>query len=180
MAVALGGHVGLARVEVRVEHDKAFDFTTVRTWAWHPEAPGDVKMVRTPDDEPEVMKRRFEPTILDAVATELAARGLQQATSAPDVTVKYFVLLTTNISRQTMGQFLPSTTAWALPPFAPATQSMKVMNQGSLVLDVNAQGTVVWRGVAEAEIKTDTDDKKRQALLREAVHDLLRRYPPKS
>ena len=53
------------------------------------------------------------------------------------------------------------------------------MNQGSLVLDLSAKGTVVWRGVAQANIKIDADDKKREALLREGVRDLLRRYPPK-
>ena len=79
-----------------------------------------------------------------------------------------------------MGQFLPATTAWGLPPFAPATQSLKIMNQGSLVLDLSAKGAVVWRGVAQAGVEFDANDKKREALLREAVRDLLKRYPPKS
>ena len=83
------------------------------------------------------------------------------------------------MSTQTVGQFLPATSAWGLPPFAPATQSLKVMNQGSLVLDLSAKGVVVWRGVAQAKIAFDADDKKREALLREAVRDLLKRYPPK-
>ena len=83
------------------------------------------------------------------------------------------------MSAQTMGQFLPATTAWGLPPFEQATQSLKMMNQGSLVLDLSAKDVVVWRGVAQAKIKIDADDKKREALLREAVRDLLRRYPPK-
>jgi hypothetical protein len=54
-----------------------------------------------------------------------------------------------------------------------------MMNRGSLVLDLSAKGTVVWRGVAQAEIKMDADDKRREALVREAVRDLLRRYPPR-
>ena len=47
--------------------------------------------------------------ILDAVATEMTRRGLKQAASAPDLTVTYFLLLSTNMSTQTMGQFLPAT-----------------------------------------------------------------------
>jgi hypothetical protein len=141
---------------------------------------GDVVMGRTPDDNPEAMKRRAEPWILDAVATAMASRKLQQATADPDVILTYYLLLTTGTSAQTMGQFLPATTAWGLPPFAPATQSLQVMNQGSLVLDLSAKGTVVWRGVAQAQIKLDADDKKREALLREGVRDLLRRFPPKT
>jgi hypothetical protein len=53
------------------------------------------------------------------------------------------------------------------------------MNQGSLVLDFAAKGAVVWRGVADAKIDIGVEMKKREALLREGVRDLLRRYPPK-
>ena len=88
-----------------------------------------------------------------------------------------YLLLTNTMSSQELGQFLPATTQWGVPPFAPATQSLEVMNQGSLVLDVSANGRVVWRGVAKAKIKMDIDEKRRQELIREAVRDLLRRYP---
>ena len=177
--VGLTVQVSLSGMTVRVGFDKAFDFTPVRTWAWNPQGPGEVKMARTPDDDPEAMKRQAEPWIRDAVATEMANRKLQQATAEPDVTITYYLLMTTGTSAQTMGQFLPATTAWGLPPFAPATQSLTVMNQGSLVLDLSAKGNVIWRGVAQAQIKLDADDKKREALLREGVRDLLRRFPPK-
>ena len=178
-ALALVLHVDLEGVDVRVEHDKAFNFKPVRTWAWDPAGAGTVRMARTADDDPEVMKRRAEPLILDAVATEMMRRGLQLAVSEPDLTLAYFLLLSTGVTAQTVGQFLPATTAWGLPPFAPATQSMQMMNQGSLVLDLSARGVVVWRGVAQARISFEADDKKREALLREAVRDLLKRYPPK-
>jgi len=178
-AIALSLHVTIEGVDVRVEHDKAFDFKPVRTWAWNPGGPGDVKMTRTAEDDPDAMKARAEPVILDAVPTEMTRRGLQQAASQPDLTLTYYLLLTINTSAQTLGQFLPATAAWGLPPFAPATQSLTLMNRGSLVLDLSAGGVVVWRGVAQANIKFEADNKKREAVLREAVRDLLRRYPPK-
>ena len=53
-----------------------------------------------------------------------------------------------------------------------------MMNRGSLVLDLSANGSVVWRGVAQANIKFDVDEKKRETLIREAVRDLLKRFPP--
>ena len=59
----------------------------VRTWAWNPQGPGDVKMARTQNDDPDAMKRKAEPWILDAVATEMTRRGLQMAVSEPDVTL---------------------------------------------------------------------------------------------
>ena len=168
-----------ARVDVRVDFDKSFNFKAVRTWGWHPDGRGEVKMARTQIDDPAAMTKAAEPPIVDAVTTEMKRLGLPQAPSDPDLTVHYYLLLTTNQSAQTIGQFLPSTMAWGLPLFPQATQSIKVLNQGALVIDLSAKGAVVWRGVAQAEIKPDMEFKKREALLREGVRDLLKRYPPK-
>jgi len=117
--------------------------------------------------------------ILDAVAGELMRRGLQQAAAQPDLTVTYYLLLSNNMTTQTMGQFLPATTSWGYYLTAPATQSVKMMNQGALVLDLSAKDVVIWRGVAQARVAFEADDKKREAILREGVRDLFKRYPPK-
>jgi hypothetical protein len=168
-----------ARVDVKIAFDKEFDFKRVRTWNWRPAGPGEVKMARTQTDNPETATRIAEPIIVDAVTTEMERRGLQKVASDPDLAVVYYLLLTTNMSAQTVGQFIPAALDWGLPLFPPATQSLKVLNQGSLVLDLSARGTVVWRGAAQAKIKMDASGKQREALVREAVRDLLRRYPPK-
>jgi hypothetical protein len=178
-AMVLAVHVGLEGVDVNIEHDKTFDFKSARTWAWNPKGAGDVIMARTKEDDPAAVKRKAEPLILDAVTGELARRGLQQATSDADLTLTYYLLLTNNMTTQTLGQFLPATTAWGYYLTAPATQSIKMMNQGALVLDLSAKSVVVWRGVAQARVAFDADDKKREAILREGVRDLFRRYPPK-
>jgi hypothetical protein len=168
-----------ARVDVKIDFDKSFNFKAVRTWGWHADGPGEVKMARTQTDDPEAMNKVAAPPILDAVTVAMTRLGLEQVPADPDLAVHYYLLLTTNMSAQTMGQFIPSTMAWGLPLFPQATQSLKVLNHGALVLDMSAKGTVVWRGVAQAQVKPDTDGRKREALLREGVRDLLRRYPPK-
>jgi hypothetical protein len=170
--------VAIARVDVKVDFDKTFDFKGMKTWGWV-EQPLDVKMARTQADDPEAMRKRAEPIVVEAVSSEIGRTGLQRATAAPDLLVASYLLLTTNMSTQTLGQFLPATGEWGLPPFAGATQSIKMMNRGSLVLDLSAKGAVVWRGVAQANIKFDANEKQREALIREAVRDMLRRYPPK-
>ena len=136
-------------------------------------------MGRTQEDDPEAMRQKAEPIVVDAVTTEIAKRGLTAAgaSATPDIRVTYYLLLTTNMQAQTFGQFLPSTTFWGLPPFDQATQSIKMMNSGTLVLDLNARGTVVWRGVARADIKFDADAKKRETLLRQGVREMLAKYP---
>ena len=177
--VAFAVQATLARVDVKIDFDKTFDFKTVKTWGWSPSGPGEVKMARTQTDDPEAMKKVAEPPIVDAVTIEMTRLGLTQAPANPDVIVNYYLLLTTNQTAQTVGQFLPATMAWGLPLFPQATQSLKVMNQGALVIDLTAKSNIVWRGVAQAQIKIGTAMKDREAKLREAVRDLLKRYPPK-
>ena len=168
-----------ARVKVTVNFDKKFDFKPVRTWAWNPAGPGEVKMARTATDDPEVARQRAEPIIVESVGAEFGKRGLTASPASPDVTVTYYLLLTTNITSQTMGQFLPATLDWGLPPFPPATQALKAMNRGSLVLDISAAKEIIWRGVAQADLDMGADAKKRESVLREAVRDLVRRFPPR-
>ncbi len=178
-AVALAVQTALA-VDVKVGFDKAFNFKEVRTWGWKPDGPGKVIMARTPDDDPEAMQKRVDPVLMSEVEAQMTQRGLKAATSAPDVFVTYFLLLSTGSNAQTIGQFLPGSSVWGLPPFLASTQSLEMMNQGSLVIDLSANDAVVWRGYAQANIKIGIDMKKREALLREGVRDLLKRYPPKS
>ena len=179
VAIVVGVQSGAAKVKVRSDFNKAFAFAQAKTWAWNPKGPGDIMMARTPDDDPASVKRLAEPVIINAVAAEMPKRGLAAATAAPDLTLTYFLLLTVGSSAQTVGQFLPSTTAWALPPFVASTQSLEFIEQGALVLDLSANGEVVWRGVGEAQIKMDLDQNKRVALVNEAVREILGRYPPK-
>ena len=181
-AVALFSERAIARVDVKIDFDEKFDFTKVKTWAWNPAGYGQVKMARTQTDDPEAAQKYAEPLIVEAITAALAKSPLKSAeTSAapPDVIVTYYLLLTNNVSAQTVGQFLPGQTAWGLPPFLASTQSLEVMNRGSLVIDLSAGDNVVWRGIAQANIKMDADNKKRESLIREAARDLIRRYPPK-
>jgi len=176
--VMAAGASGAAGVKSRVDFDKAFEFRQAHTFGWSATA-GRIVVARTPDDDPEAIRRIAEPIIMNAVSAEMPRRGLNAATGSPDLTLTYYLLLTLGSSAQTLGQFLPPVTDWALPPFAPATTSIKAIRRGSLVLDLSSDGRVVWRGVAEAEIKMDLSQEKRVALMQEAVREILTRYPPK-
>jgi len=169
-----------AGIKVKTDHDPAFDFKNARTWAWNDKEAGRVIMARTADDRPEEVKERAEPVIKAAVATELARRKLQPAgTDAPDLTVTYCLLITLGMSAQTMGQFVPTTGEWGLVPFSGATQALRGVEQGSLLLDMSANNKTVWRGAAQAEIKLGMTAEKRHKLIQDAVRDLLDRYPPR-
>jgi hypothetical protein len=173
-------HPGSAAVKARVDFDKTFDFKKARTWSWSPDGAGQVIAARSQQDDPQAIQRRVEPIIFETVNMELPRRGIKPATGAPDLTLMYYLLLTVGSSTQTLGQFLPSVAQWGLPPFAPSTTSISMVEQGSLVLDFSANGRVVWRGVGEAKIDVEMDQQERSALLRDGVRELLKRFPPKS
>jgi hypothetical protein len=169
---------GAAGVTVRADYDKTFDFTKAKTWGWSVGV-GDVMAGRTANDDPEEIRKRAEPVIVSEVNAQMPGRGLQAANDNPDLTLRYYLLLTVGDSMQQMGQFVPDVVAWGLPLFAPATTSYKVIQKGSLVLDLSAKDKLVWRCVAEANIKMDYDPSSREKQLREAVREALKKYPPK-
>jgi hypothetical protein len=181
LIVACASAIVLAKIKVQVDFDQAFDFGTLRTWTWHPDGPGNARMLMTKDDDSAAFKKQFEPRLLPLVEAELAGRGFAKAASGePDFHMTYYTLVTAGASDQYMGQFLPGT-VWGVPFVPPATSSLSVFPQGALILDVTsrAQKMVVWRGVAQAEIKWDESQSKRDARVREAVQELLKQFPPK-
>jgi hypothetical protein len=172
-----------ANFKSRADYDRAFDFKRVQTWAWDASGPGDVKMARSSQDDPEVIRRRIEPTLVAAVEKEIASRGLKKAavTGIPDVRLHYYVLVTVGFATQTAGQFLPSVTEWGIPPYVPSTTAFEIVQRGAIVLDVvsTQAGHVVWRGIADGDIDQIKDDSERDDTIREAIRDLVRKLPRK-
>lgn len=182
MVLALTIGLAAAKVKSRADYDHRFDFKRVQTWAWDASGAGDVKMARSADDDPEVVRRRIEPTLVAAVEKELADRGLKKATAGePDIRVHYYALVTVGFATQTVGQFLPAVPEWGVAPYVPATSSFDIIQRGSIVLDVLSTqlARVVWRGIAESDIDEIKDDAEREALIRKAVGDLVRKLPRK-
>lgn len=176
--IAAGG--AFAGIKVQVDHDPAFDFGTLHSWSWHPGGPGNARKIITQDDDSAAFKKKIEPRLLPMVEAELVKRGFPEAQNEPDFYVTYYVLVTVGDTEQYMGQFanLPK---WGLPPVAQQTQSLKIYPKGALILDITSRVTneVVWRGVANAELKWEEDQGKRDQRVREAIEQLLKRFPPK-
>ena len=61
LLIALSATVAMARVKVEVQRDKKFDFATLKTWAWNPSGPGDVKVWLTAESKSEPVKKTYEP-----------------------------------------------------------------------------------------------------------------------
>ena len=183
LAVWIGAGLDAAKIKVRAEQDRDFDFAAVRTWAWDSHA-GRVIMARTATDDPVALKARIDPLIRQSVQVEMAKKGLQEATGTADVHLDYYVLVTLDASGHTMGQFLPAVPYWGLPPFPPATTSLNMVTKGSLILDAMSPGKagdreVVWRGVAQSTVSDMDPPETRESRLREATAELIERFPLK-
>ena len=180
MALAVVVHAG---IKVKVEFDKAYDFSKARTFGWHPDGAGEVKLLMREGGDPEQIRARWEPTIKDAVEKEMAKRGLVAATGGvPDLYLNYYFLSGPNSEAQTRGQFIGAVPPWGVPDFEMTTTSLKIFEQGTLILDIidGPKRQIAWRGIAEAEVNRQNTPAKREQRIREAVGELLKKYPPKA
>lgn len=171
-----------AKVNVKTQFDKTFDFKGLRTFEWHPDGAGDVKLLHLSGDDPARLRKDFEPVIVQATEQELAKKGFSKATSGqPDLNIYYYVLIGANTEAQVAGQFLAPVPAWGIAPFSPSTTSLEVYEQGTLILDLSAPSikSMVWRGSAAARIDRQNSDAKRNEIIRGAIQDMFKKFPPK-
>ena len=170
------------KIEVRVQRDKSFSFEGLKTWNWHPDGAGDVKMMSSSLDDPKPIKAMLDPMVISSVERELAARGLVKRTDGPtDLIVNYYVLVMPATQSQHMGQFLPAVAEYGLPPFEGATTALKAFEQGSLVLDIVApkEKSVIWRGIGQSEIHREYTPEQRQARIDKVMHEIVKKLPKK-
>ena len=178
--LAAGASPEAAKITIKSEADPSFTFAGLKTWAWHPDGTGNVRMAVTANSRPDELKGRVEPVLVPAVERELTGRGFTKVDASPDLFVFYYLLVTVGQSAQEMGQF-SSIAQWGLPPFAPQTTALRAFPAGTLILDISsaARREVVWRGAAQGEIDLEKKPEERKERLTRVVHDLLQRFPPK-
>ena len=176
-----GAWLEAAKTDISVDFDKSFPFAGLRTWAWHPDGAGDVKMAVSSQDDPKRVAARVDPVIMPAVERELGARGFSPIADGPDLYVHYYVLVTVGQSTQYHGQFLGAVPEWGLPPFAASTSSLQIYPVGTLIIDMTSPSrqAIVWRGSAARKIDVERPDEERRKVLDQAIRDLLKKFPPK-
>jgi len=182
IALSAAGIALAASIKVTVDYDKEFNFATVHTFAWHPDGPGEVKMLQSTGDDPAKILAFISPTVGDTVEEEMEKRGFKITESgAPDLHLHYYLLVGPNSSSQYHGQFVGAVPAWGLPDFAMSTSALKIYEEGTLVLDISLVSgkRTVWRAIARAEINRQVTDEARTKRLGQAVREMLKNFPPK-
>lgn len=182
-AATIGGGLEAAKTDVTVDYDMRFKFAGLRTWRWHPDGAGDVKLAMSRDDNPAEVAATVDPIIVPAVERELTANGLVRGDGDTDFFLHYYALVTVGESRQVQGQFLPAVANWGVPPVLLGNStSLEIYPVGTLVLDVTAVSTkqVVWRGVARRKLDINRSGAERRTEIEKAVRELLKKFPPKA
>jgi hypothetical protein len=182
LAVVLAGVALVAGTKVKVQEDKTFNFTGLRTYAWRLDGANPVKMLQSTDDNPAEIRKNLEPLILAAVDKELAQKGFTRVSlGESELYLDYYVLIGPGVTSQYQGQFVGAVPEWGLPGFTMNTTSLSIYEQGSLLIDVNSakERRLVWRAAADAKVDRSRTPAQRASLISEAVSKMLKKFPPK-
>ena len=170
-----------SKVKVTVQKAKDFQFAGRHAYAWHPEEPVSVKFLQALGD-PEKFKAYYDPLTRPLIEQELAKRGFTKvAADQADFFVCYYVLIGPEATSQYQGQFIGAIPEWGLPDFVMATTALKVIDKGSIVVDVMSKElkATIWRGIAAAQINGRLNDTERMERVGKAFADMFKEFPPK-
>lgn len=164
---------GCAGISVNHEFDPRADFSSYQTYDW---MATESRRVDLRARDPLVEQR-----IRDAIEGELGAKGLQMDGSGDaDLRIGYLLVLEESLDAQTI--YSGAAPDWQYRSYGPGTtaQQTRMLTTGTLVIDVFDAGKkeLVWRGVAEGQVKEIQDPEKRRARINEAVAKILAGFPP--
>jgi hypothetical protein len=175
-AVGLMSILGLlaacSPIQVQTDHDPAANFSALRTYAWLQ------KTADAPRD-PRIDNDLLDSRVHAAVNDELDRKGYREAAENPDFRVTYHVMVQNKFDVQSF----PVYYGYGFGRVGAAGGDVRVSEyeQGTLILDVVDSRTndLVWRGSAQARIVPDRTPQERTKLIRDAVREMLERFPPR-
>lgn len=178
LAAAATLEAGKIKVEVRREN---IDFSTIKTYMWLPSPPPTAQIAPGVARDPAAVQKAFEPTILQTADREFRAHGWKRVESGADVQVVYYIAQGVGFNASNLGDYYQYATGYALivSPLIAPTDYVKVMEEGTLIIDVVQDRKAVWRGTATTTINRDNSDEKALKTVADAVKKLIDKLPPK-
>ena len=155
------------------DYNKSADFASFKTYAHK--------------DGTKVGQQLIDDRIVNAIDTQLAAKGLKKVDANPDVWVVYHVAFDKQKDISTYssgygGGYGPYGWGWG-GGWAGGTTSTQVRDilVGTLVIDLAdaKKGELAWRGMGVKEVNTQANPEKRDKSINEAVKKIFKNYPPK-
>ena len=172
--------VGAAKIDIDVQVDKNANFGLVKSYTWLPSPPITTDIAPGIVRDPKVVQAELEPIIVGAVDAEFAKRGIRKAAEGGDVQVVYYLSHGSTINAATMGSYYQYAADFYVGNiYGGQTTSIKVIEEGSLVVDIVDDKRAIWRGHASAQINRENDDAKRRKVIEDAVKKMFEKYPKK-
>ncbi len=169
------GLVGCSSVRVSRDYDTAYDFSTLKTFAWkHAEQPS--------TGNPRLDNDLIDERVRAAAEAELAARGFRRAEGAEaDFLLAYFIDFKQRISGSTVS-FGVGASNYGRYGGVGYNTSVEDYEEGYLTIDVidPAADKNIWRGVGRRTSYETTDPAKITKKVNATVAAILKNFPPKS
>jgi len=163
--------VGCAtRLVVDYDYDTTYDFTKLRTYDWLPSPPGSQ------------VEDLTEKRLINAVDTQLAAKGYSRSTDAPD-----FLIALQGIKKTVESGSTAVGASFGVPVGGRGSMSVgvgkskpRVKQEGTIVMDfLDRQANAkIWEGTATAAIQPKSSPEEQQQRINEVIAALLSHFPP--
>jgi hypothetical protein len=172
------GVILAAKVDIEVLRDPNANFTVIKSYTWLPSPPVTTDIAPGVVRDPKVVQAELEPIIVGAVDAEFRKRGIQNVAKGGDVDVVYYLSHGTTFNASTIGSYYQYAADFYVGPvIGNSTDYLKVIEEGSLVLDVVDDKRAIWRATAVAKINRENDDAKRRRLIEDAIKKMFAKYP---
>jgi hypothetical protein len=179
----IGVALDAVSMKVTTEYDRTATFASLRTYGWLPTPPY-MHAVAPDARDPRLLQEALDEPIRGAVDRILAAKRLTPAApDAPaDCYVVYYVAFGVGMNSDVLGAHYGYLTGWGSPFLgATPTTSLKVIEQGTLIVDIlnRDKSTAIWRGKATGAVDHLRTGDERQRTIDTAVLKMFKRFPPK-
>jgi hypothetical protein len=153
---------------VQHDYDKQVNFANLKTYGWMPIP-----------EKANINSLNVE-RVKNAVNAEMKAKGLMMTSDNPDFLIAEHLGKKDKVQVTDWGYgYGPHGGYWG-GYWGPGGVSTYEYEEGSLILDfVDAKSKkMIWRGVAKAQIDSANTPDKKEKLINEAVHEILKKFPP--
>ena len=148
--------------DIKSDYDHTTDFSKYKTFTW----------IKQPKTQNPLMQQR----IIDAVNTQLEAKGLRLVSGNADLGVSANAATK---EEQTLSSFYNGFNGWGWHRWGPEPVTVETYEVGTLVVDLFDSQTkqVKWWGAASDTISDNAE--KNTKKLNEAVEKMFKHFPPK-